>query len=73
MIKDKADQNVEKLFKSILNRSQNNLETSMRNSDFIFDCAHLLFYKSHEINPNRGGPYIDSTINPITKKDYKCF
>ena len=41
-----------------------------------------MFYKCHKINPNRGGLYIDSpdwiknkkaTINPINKKDNKCF
>ena len=41
----------------------------MRNSDFILDCVHILYYKSHKINPNCGGRYIGSTINPITKKD----
>ena len=42
----------------------------------------MLYYKCHKINPDRGGSYIDfpdwiknkkSTINPITKKDNKCF
>ena len=46
-----------------------------------FDYVHLLYYKCHKINPNRGGSYIDSPdwiknkkakINPINKKD-KCF
>ena len=41
-----------------------------------------MYYKCHKINPNRGGSSIDSpdwiknkkvTINPITKKDDKCF
>ena len=44
-INDKADEVMEKLFKSLLNRYQNNLETSMRVSDFIFDCVYLLYYK----------------------------
>ena len=51
-------------------------------SEFAFDYVHLLHYKCHKINPNRGGSYIDShdwikhkkaTINPINKKDNKCF
>ena len=76
-INDKAD----KVFKSLLNRYQNNLETSMRGSDFIFDCVHLLYYKLQKINLNRGS-YLDSphwitskksTINPINKKDNKDF
>ena len=41
-----------------------------------------MYYKCHEINPNCDGSYIDSpdwiknkkaTINPINKKDNKCF
>ena len=38
-----------------------------------------MYYESFKINPNRGGSYIDSpdwvkkTINPIKKKDNKCF
>ena len=43
-----------------LNRYQNNLETSMRGSDFIFGCVHLFHYKFHKINPNSGGSYIHS-------------
>ena len=54
----------------------------MRGSEFVFDYVHLLYYKCHKINLNRGGSYIDSpdwirskkaTINPINKKDNKCF
>ena len=59
-INNKADKVIGKLFKSLLNRYQNKLETSMRGSSFIFDCVHLLYYKSYKINPNRGGSYIDS-------------
>ena len=36
------------------------LETSMKGTDFIFDCEHLPYYKCYKINPNRGGSYIDS-------------
>ena len=58
------------------------METSIRNSDFIFDCVHLLYYKCDKINFKGGGSYIDSpnwiknknaTINSINKKDNKCF
>ena len=37
MINDKADEVNEKLFKSLLNRYQNNLETSMKGSGFVFN------------------------------------
>ena len=54
----------------------------MKGSEFIFDYIQLLYYKCHKRNFGRGGPYIDSpdwiknkkaTINPINKKDNKCF
>ena len=59
MINDKADEVIKKLFESFLNRYQIGLETSMRSSDFIFHCVHLLYYKCHKINFRRGR-YIDS-------------
>ena len=70
-INDKADKVIEKLFKSLLNRYQNNLETSIRGSDFIFDCFLLLYYKCHKINPNRGGLDIDSLDSIKNKKFYQ--
>ena len=54
----------------------------MEGIHFVFSYVNLLYYKCHKINPNRGGSSIDSpdwiknkkvTINPITKKDDKCF
>ena len=54
----------------------------MKGSVFVFNHVHLLYYKCHKINLNRGEPYIDSpdwiknkkaTINPINKKYNKCF
>ena len=59
-INDKADEVIEKLSKFLLNRYQNKLETSMRGSDFILDCANLLYYKCHKINFKRGESYINS-------------
>ena len=55
MIYNNADEIIEEFFESLLNRYQIGLRTSMRDNDFIFDCAPLLYYKCHEINPNRGG------------------
>ena len=51
---------IENLFELLLNRYQNNLERSIKVSDFFFDYIHLLNYNCHKINPNRGGSYIDS-------------
>ena len=52
---------IENLLELLLNRYQNNLERWLiKVSDFFFDYIHLLNYKCHKINPNRGGSYIDS-------------
>ena len=54
----------------------------MKGSEFVFDYVHLLYYKYHKTNANRGVSYKDSpdciknktaTINPINKKIIKCF
>ena len=75
---DKANQVIENLFQSLLSRYQIPLEISTKDCEFVFDCAHLLYYKYHRINPNRGGFYIHTptwikkeikTINRINKKD----
>ena len=80
-INDKADEVIKELFDSLKNRYQNNLE-SMKGSVFDFDYVHLLYYKCHKINLNRGGLYIGSpdliknkkaTINPINKKITNVF
>ena len=58
------------------------MQETIKGSEFASDYVYLLYYKCHKINPNRGGSYIDSpdliknkkvTINPINKKDNKCF
>ena len=59
-INDKTDEVIEKIFKFLLNRYQNKLETSMGGSDFILDCAHLWYYKYHKINFKRGESYINT-------------
>ena len=54
----------------------------MKGSEFVFHYIHLLYYKCHKANPNRGGSFIDSldwtksrkrTANPINTKVIKCF
>ena len=80
MINYEANQVVKELFDSLKNRYQNNL-TSMKGSEFVYDYVLLMYYKSHKINLNRSGSYVDSpywienqkaATNPINKKD-KCF
>ena len=65
----------------VKNRYQNNLE-SMKGREFVFTYVHLLYCKCYKINLNRDESYIDSpdciknkkaTLNPINKKDNKCF
>ena len=60
MINDKVNKVTEEICDSLRNRYQKNLEKEMKDRDLIFDCAHLLCYKCHEINPNCGGLYLDS-------------
>ena len=76
MINNEADEVIKELFDSLKNRCQNNSE-SLKGSEFVFDYVHLLYYKCHTINPNRGGSYIDSPdwiknkkaiTNPINKR-----
>ena len=52
MFNEKVDEVVEKLFESLLNRSQNNLKKLRKGSETVFDYIHLLYYKCHGINPN---------------------
>ena len=59
MITDQADEVIKALLDSLKNRYRNNLE-SMKGSEFVFNCFHLLYYKCNEINWYRGVSYIDS-------------
>ena len=36
------------------------MEESMKSSEFVFNYVHVLYYKCHKRNPNRGGSNIDS-------------
>ena len=71
---DKPDEVIAELSQSLLYRYSINLETTVKDSSFLFDHVHLLHYKCHERNSNCGGSYTDSadwikksTINPIKK------
>ena len=80
-IGDDNDDIIEELFKSLLQKYEENLQNKMRGSDFEFDGVNFLYYDFNEMSLNRGGSYIDSpkwlkdnksTINPKTNDD-KCF
>ena len=73
MMGSETDEIIEELFKSLLQRYQEGLEESMRESEFIFDSVDTLYYDLNKISLSRGGSYIDSpamlknkkaTINP---------
>ena len=57
MINDEAVKVIKKLFDSLKNRYQNNLE-SMKGGESVFNYFHLLYYKYHKLNLNHGGSYI---------------
>ena len=72
---------IEKLFKSLLQKYQERLEESMRESEFISDRVDLLYCHLQKISLKRSGSYIDSpeqlknkktTINPKNNDD-NCF
>ena len=81
MIGDDNNDIIEELFKSFLQKYEENLQNKMRGLDFEFDGVNFLYYDFNKISLNRGGSYIDSpkwiknkksTINP-KNNDYKCF
>ena len=81
MIRKDNDEIIEDLFKSFLQKYEENLQTKMRGSDFEFHGVNFLYYDFNEIRLNRGGSYIDSpkwlknkksTINSKNNDD-KCF
>ena len=76
-----TDEIIKELFKSLLQRYQENLQEKMSGSDFAFDGVNFLYYDLNKISINRSGSYIDSpkwlkdkksTINQ-KNNDHKCF
>ena len=76
-----TDEIIKELFKSLLQRYQENLQEKMKGSDFAFDGVNYLYYDLNKISISKGGSYIDSpkwlkdkksTINP-KNNGYKCF
>ena len=47
MINDKIDEVIEEPFQSLHFKYQIGLETSLKGSESVFDCLHLLYYKCH--------------------------
>ena len=76
-----ANDVIDKLFNSLRSKCQDNLKTSMKGNDFIFDSVQLMYYKCYTVNLKRSSSYIDFpdwikkkkvTINP-KNTDNKCF
>ena len=63
-----TDEIIKELFKSLLQRYQENLQEKMIGSDFAFDGVNYLYYNFNKISIRRGGSYIDS---PKWLKDKK--
>ena len=72
---------IESLYRSLLQKYQDNLNEKMRGSDFIFNGINYLSYDFHRVSISKGGSYIESpkwlkdkksTINQ-KNNDYKCF
>ena len=54
MINNGADEVIKYSFISLKNGYQNNFQL-VKGSEVVFDNLHLLYNKSHKINPNRSG------------------
>ena len=78
MIGKDDDEIIEDLFKSFLQKYEENLQNKIRRSHLEFDGINFLYYDSNKISLNRGGSDIDSpkwlkdkksTINPRNNDD----
>ena len=69
MIDSETEEVAEKLFMSILQKYQDNLQNKMKGSDFIFNGINFLYYDLNRITISKGGSYIES---PKWLKDKKC-
>ena len=82
MTSSEADDIIDELFESLLQKRQEGLGKSMKGSGCTFDSVDLLHYHLHKTSPSRNwGSYIDSpkwlknkkaTVNPKNDDD-NCF
>ena len=54
------DEVIKVLFKSLLQKYQENLQEKMKGSDFTFDGINNLYYDLNKVSISKGGSYIDS-------------
>ena len=57
---DEIIKEIFKIFRSLLQRYQENLQEKMKGSDFAFDGVNYLYYDWNKISISKGGSYIDS-------------
>ena len=60
MMSSETDEIIKELFQSFLQKYQEELEESMKGSEFVFDSGDLLHYYLQKVSLNKGGSYIDS-------------
>ena len=72
---------IESLYRSLLQKYNDNLQEKMRGSDFVFNGINYFFYDFNRVSISKGGSYIESpkwlkdkksTINQ-KNNDNKCF
>ena len=68
MMGNETDEIIEKLFESVLQNYQKDLEESMRGNGFVRDSFDLLCYHLQKIGLKRDGSFIDSSEWLTNKK-----
>ena len=63
-----TDEFIKLLFRSFLQKYQENLQNKMRGSIFEFDGVNLLYYNFNKISLNRGESYIEPAKSIKYKK-----
>ena len=72
MINYETDEVIKEFFDSLKNRYQNSSEL-MKDTQFVSDYVHWIYYKCHKINLNRDGSNIDCPDWIKNKWDYKSY
>ena len=81
MMGSETDEIIEDLFQSFLQKYQEELEESIRGSEFVYDSVDELYYNLNKVSLSRGRSYKDSpkwlknkktTINSKNSDD-KCY
>ena len=70
IMSSEANDIIEKLCESLLQRYQEGLKESMRGSEFVRDSIYSLHYHIQRISLKRSGSYIDSPKWLKNKKSY---